>query len=76
METKIDITEPSEYTGRLRVDNSEESGKAIGILCDAGFRVNIVPVSGTIGPELTVGSKIYYGLSAITNLIQVKINNK
>jgi len=62
--------EHQERIGRLRVDHSRESAKALKILRDAGFDVTTIPVSGTVGPQLTLGSKVYYGLGEIEGLVK------
>lgn len=58
----------AEHVGRLRVDHSQESARALKILREAGIRVSAVPISGTVGPELTLGSRVYYGLNEIERL--------
>lgn len=60
----------AEHVGRLRVDHSQESARALKILRAARVHVITIPISGSIGPELTLGSKVYYGLNEIERLVK------
>lgn len=56
---------------RLCVDYEDENSfKAINIIRDAGFVVTATPVSGLAGPELTLGSTTYSGITEIQQLVQ------
>jgi len=55
--------------GLLHIDCSSESSEALKVLHDAGVYFTSVPVSGTIGPELKVGTKVYYGLNEIVSFV-------
>lgn len=55
--------------GLLHIDCSGESSEALKVLHDAGVYFTSVPVSGTIGPDLKVGTKVYYGLNEIVSFV-------
>jgi hypothetical protein len=55
--------------GLLHIDCSGESSEALKVLHAAGIYFTSVPVSGTIGPELKVGTKVYYGLNEIVSFV-------
>ena len=56
---------------RLCIDFSEETSfEAIELLQQVGFRVSTIPVSGLLGPELALGSTIYYGIDSIKDLVK------
>jgi len=61
-----------EQMGLLHVDSSGESSEALKVLHNAGVYFTSVPVSGTIGPELKLGTKVYYGLNEIVSFVNGK----
>ena len=58
--------------GLLHVDSSGESSEALKVLHNAGVYFTSVPVSGTVGPELKLGTKVYYGLNEIVSFVNGK----
>lgn len=55
--------------GLLHVDCSGESSEALKVLHGARISFTSVPVSGTIGPEFKLGTKVFYGLNEIVSFV-------
>lgn len=58
------------YNYRLRLDHSQESFAALKTMHAAGLCIQAVPVSGTMGPELVVGARVYCGLGEIESFVK------
>jgi len=59
----------SEQPGRLYIDHSDESREALRLLLASKWDITTIPITGTLGPELMFGPKIYYGIKEIRNLV-------